>query len=430
MNRCKTLLASALLLTACSQPVHADVQAWEITIEKGNASLRQNHIAEAEKLFRLALKQAEATKDPMSIAVTANNVGEVLYRQKHYAQAEPFYRRSLQLKEKALGKDDRALASVLGALADTLAGEGKKTEAGQLRSRASALLGPKPTLSQEQKDKWQSLSDAGKKAVLGNNLAEADRLHTAALAIVDKADPNGLRRAVSLQCLGEIALKRKDYAVAERLLTQALDLKLRIPDSKSTAAITMGHLAGLYYSTGKVEKCIEYQKNAIWLFEDSEGKEAKNTVIALENLAVTYQDLKRAADEEPLLKRLLAITEKQKGMNSVEAADRRTMLAAILVDQGKLTEAFPLLTESVSAYDALHSKASQHTARALDLLALCYARKADWESALPAMRRAVVDYETVYGKDDPQARGANDDLKRMEADAKLPPPPISAKPKQ
>lgn len=417
MKRNSVLIATTILFSACVPSAFADVQAWEVTIEKGNAALRQNHMPQAEREFRLALKQAESTKEPMSIAVTANNVGEVLYRQKRYVQAEPFFRRSLQLKEKALGKDDRALAPVLGALADTLTAEGKTEEAKRVRDRAAALAGHRPTLTRAQKDEWQRLSDAGKKAVNSNHLDEAERLHKAALAVVEKADPNGLRRAVSLQCIGEVALKRRDYATAEPLLVQALDLKLRIPDSKSTAAITMGHLAALYLATGKTDKCIEYQKNATWLFEDSDGKDAENTMIAVENLAGTYQDLNRPADEEPLLKRLLDHAEKTSGAKSIEAADRRTMLAGVVVDQGRLPEALPLLEASVSAYEEKHAKASQHTARAYDLSSICYARKREWGKALPAMRRAVSDYETVYGKGDPNPVGARNDLKRMEADA-------------
>ena len=90
--------------------------------------------SESEPLYKRSLEIGEKAlgKDHPGVAVSLNNLALLYWRQGRYSESEPLFRRSLEIKEKTLGKDHPDVAVTLGNLALLYQGQGKYSEAEQM----------------------------------------------------------------------------------------------------------------------------------------------------------------------------------------------------------------------------------------------------------------------------------------------------------
>ena len=91
----------ALAITLCAVTSSAQAPSWEIENAAGVRAYQERKYAEAENVFRDALRQAEkfGESDPR-FATAINNLAAVLHAEGNYADAEQLYRRALTLCEK------------------------------------------------------------------------------------------------------------------------------------------------------------------------------------------------------------------------------------------------------------------------------------------------------------------------------------------
>jgi tetratricopeptide (TPR) repeat protein len=120
---------------------------WEQDSAKASEAFQQGRYAEAETLWKSALKDAESflPEDPR-LVVSLKNLAQLYDDQKKSAEAEPLYQRLLAIEEKRLGPDHPDLATTLYHLAKLYQAHGKSAEAEPLYQRALAIrdrvLGP------------------------------------------------------------------------------------------------------------------------------------------------------------------------------------------------------------------------------------------------------------------------------------------------
>ena len=71
---------------------------WERAMSEGMVAYQQGRYAEAERLFKAALEEAEKfeSQDPR-LAESLSALAELYSTQSQYAQAEPLYRRALAI---------------------------------------------------------------------------------------------------------------------------------------------------------------------------------------------------------------------------------------------------------------------------------------------------------------------------------------------
>ena len=69
-----------------------------------------------------------------------NNLARLYGSQGRYAEAEPLYKRSLEIREKKLGKDHPDVATALNNLAELYKSQGRYEEAEPLYQRALAIF--------------------------------------------------------------------------------------------------------------------------------------------------------------------------------------------------------------------------------------------------------------------------------------------------
>jgi len=96
-------IAFAITATCCATAAAQDVM-WETYIKAGIEARDRAEYAKAEKLYRAALREAEAfgPQDPR-LATSLNNLGLLYATQGKYAEAMPLLKRALAILEKVLG---------------------------------------------------------------------------------------------------------------------------------------------------------------------------------------------------------------------------------------------------------------------------------------------------------------------------------------
>lgn len=134
------LVAVSLVTLVLTCQTSLGQENWNTYIHAGQKALQGGRYAEAEKLFRDALKEAEALglEDPR-VATTLNDLAFLYDIQGKHAQAEPPYRRALEIWEKALGSEHPLVAFTLERTASLLRKLRRETEAAELEARARAI---------------------------------------------------------------------------------------------------------------------------------------------------------------------------------------------------------------------------------------------------------------------------------------------------
>ena len=113
---------------------------WEKYNAAGVKAYEQAHYAEAERHWKIALKEAETfgPQDPR-LATSLTNLALLYHHQGRYAEAEPLHQRALAILEKALGPEHPLVVRGLENYAALLRETNRSGEAKKLETRAKAI---------------------------------------------------------------------------------------------------------------------------------------------------------------------------------------------------------------------------------------------------------------------------------------------------
>jgi tetratricopeptide (TPR) repeat protein len=85
---------------------------WETYLDAAKTAAQQGRHADAEKMFSVALKEAEQFgAQDVRVATTLSALADLYRGQNKWPEAEPLYRRALTIQEKALPADHLAIRS-------------------------------------------------------------------------------------------------------------------------------------------------------------------------------------------------------------------------------------------------------------------------------------------------------------------------------
>ncbi len=179
----------------------------------------------AERLYRQALALLEkVSRDPKAdpaIATIFHNLGGLEHSRGRFEKGEPFARRSVEIRERAHGKDHPAVAADVAALAAILDGCGKPEEAEPLYRRAIAIF-----TKRYGKEHFEVAFNLAQLAVLYQSLgktAKADAHYKKALPLLEKSlGKEHPTVALTLANLASLRLEQKKIAEGKKLCARAL----------------------------------------------------------------------------------------------------------------------------------------------------------------------------------------------------------------
>lgn len=113
---------------------------WAELKLRAEQACEQNEFEESEKLWWLALREAEDAQNVQMLCMCLDGLAEVFIKQSRYAEAESLYRESLGKKAKVLGEKHAIVGRAANNLAHVLYRDGKMTDAEITLKKALNIL--------------------------------------------------------------------------------------------------------------------------------------------------------------------------------------------------------------------------------------------------------------------------------------------------
>ena len=252
----------------------------------GYKALKEGKYAEAEKLFRTAIQEAESAQvQDSTLANSLNGLALTFYRQGKYPEAEPLFKRALQLNGRFSGADSANVAVVLNNLAGLYESQAKYAEAEPLYKRALAIHEQK--LGAEHPSVATTLNNLRSLYRTQQKFDEAVVLQRRVIEIREKklaADHPDLAYARwALAALLEIQGQTDEAA---KLETQALEVLRRRPRSGDTAeALRLTKEANTHFENGDYVRAEALYSSARSVYEQAIGPDAANVAQLWDNLS-------------------------------------------------------------------------------------------------------------------------------------------------
>ncbi len=217
--------------------------------------------------------------------------------------------------------------------------------------------------------------------------------------------------ALSLSKLGSLYRSMGDYATAERLLRQAVDIdKQVLGESHPDTGSCLNGLGLLYVSMGEYAKAEAIDRQVLAIREKSFGEKSSETATSLNNLASLYQSLGDLPKAEPLYQQALAIDKQVYGEEHRQTANALNNLGVLDLEAGNAAKAEPLFRKALAIRRKLLGENHPDTAMSLQNLASVLARKGAVKEAESLDLQVIAIRKRVLGERHPDTAVALNNL--------------------
>jgi tetratricopeptide (TPR) repeat protein len=262
---------------------------------------------------------------------------------------------------------------------------------------------------------WKTLYDAGEKARLGQNFAEAEKQLRLALRQAQNIGSGNSRIMATLKSLSDVLEAEGKNDEAESLLKRLLeaDRAEHGPKSAEVAGDT-SRLALLYRHADRYQESEESFLKSLAIMKEA-GKKVSpaQRVALLSSFAVLYMDMGNYFQSENLLRQALSISESATGESSVATADCLSKLSRLYAVQNRFSEAEPLLERSLQMEESLLGPGNLALSRDLVELGKLYGEHGEMKEAESLLKRALTLQEKVLGPDHPDNAASLLELSRF-----------------
>ena len=171
-------------------------------------------------------------------------------------------------------------------------------------------------------------------------------------------------------------------------------------DGQQGSTSALSREARMLYDQGRYAEAIPLYLQLVETRERTLGADHPSTVIAVNNLAVTYKVLGRYADAEPLYLRTLDTQERLLGADHQDTLTSVNNLGQLYEAQGRYADAEPLLLRALEARERTLGPDHPQTLLSVDNLASLYARQRRDAEAEALALRALEGRERTLGPED------------------------------
>ncbi len=266
---------------------------WEEYNEGGRRSFGLGQFAEAEELFRAAVREGEQLgADSPHLATSLNALGQLRLQAKDFAEAETCFTRALAIRQKTYGADSHAIAPSLNNLSALHDAKGETEQAVELLRRSLTIT----------------------EQALGASHPDV---------------------AVALTTLAKLHFKRRDFAKADRLLLRLLETKRALGKDHPEVATVLGSLAKLRQAVNKHGPAEQLWRQSLAIRERAFAPNDPILATTLENVAdcCAAQDGK-LLEAIALRERALVIREAAVGAGHPSVATARAKLGELRARPG------------------------------------------------------------------------------------------------
>jgi serine/threonine-protein kinase len=357
--------------------------------------------SDAEPLFEevVALRAAALGREHIDFARSLVRLADLRYERGRY-DAEPLYADALEIFRKALGADSPELVRAQIGLALVLRARGLYPDADSLLRMSLEVA---RTLPETELDIPIALSFLGKLRMRDGDFDEAERLLSEALtlrlSLLGREHP---AVANALDALGELQLARGDAGSAETYFSEALAIRGALYEERHTdVASGLTYLARARLETGDLVATDTLLSKALPIFRRAFGDDSPDVAEVLERMGDTGVALGDLEAADSLYERALDIW---RGKDVEPTHDRvATLLVRIgtlRMRQGELRAALPLLRQGLTLRRRALPEGHWKVAEAMSMLGDCLSRLGRFEQAEPLLVQGLADLRRVRGEQD------------------------------
>lgn len=321
----------------------------------------------SEPLYMLALDFSEKYLSEKQVLTILYNLA-VLYEERYgykEPETEQLYKRALEICEEQQGQEHLNTARLLNHLALLYVNQGRYTEAEPLFKRAARI-----------------------------SITRYQDRYTDSNPLTKKYREIIVLFVTYLENLASLFAIQGRYAEAEQLYKNVLEMHQENLDgilTSGNAMPTVGALVRLYTAQGRYAEAEEYCKDVLYFRVSLYGIYSPSMMMLMENLAFLYQNQKRFADAELLLKIVLNFHENRR--NQRTTALSLDNLAELYRIQGRYTESEPLYKRALAIRETQFGKTHPVTASSLNHLASLYTDQGRYAVAEPLLNQAITIFE-------------------------------------
>ena len=255
--------------------------------------------------------------------------------------------------------------------------------------RAMGRLLPEKGKTIEYQD-WPTL------APLVNHVRElANHCQQQELASTDAADV--------FHATGAYLLERGQYALADPLLTQSLDLRRKLlGEEHEDIATSLNQAAWTHQLQGRYGEAEPLFLQALAMRQRLLGNEHSDVASSLNNLALLYKKQGRYREAEPLYQQALAMFQRLLGDEHPAIATSLNNLALLYKNQGRYSEAKPLFQSALAMTKRLLGDEHPAIATSLNNLALMHYELGQYSFSEDLYKEALEIDHNVFGSESPE----------------------------
>jgi len=178
-------------------------------------------------------------------------------------------------------------------------------------------------------------------------------------------------------------------------------------------------LAAAYQAAGQPAAAIPLFEQTLVSLERLLGPDDPDTLTAQKNLAATYQEVGRPAEAILLFRLILAARERVLGAHHPDTATSRNNLASAYREAGRAAEAIPLVQQNLAVRERQLGPDHSSTLAARNNLATTYRAAGRPAEAIPLFEQNLAACEQLLGADHPRTVASRRNLTRARQDAGL-----------
>lgn len=286
----------------------------------------------------LILNRAAKDADPLEIANSLNNVGEVYRRQGLFAKAETHFRETLAIHQAELAPEDPLVALSLSQLGLVLVDLNQFEEAQALQERALAIRSK--VLGPEHPETGNSLNNMGYLSWRLGKMQEAQGYFAKAYAVTLAA--LGAEHRQTMDTRNLFALVLKDLGEQDAALQHFEDnlgiQKRRLGEHPDTAR-TLNNLGHIREALGDLEGSYQYQLQGLNMQLKVLGEHHPETMVSVSNVGYTLRASGRNLEALPYYQQALKMSFEMLGEDHIETIVSYNNLGKLLLVLGLSHEA-------------------------------------------------------------------------------------------
>ena len=349
----------------------------------------------------LELREKALGKDHPDVAESVTTLAGVYQAKSEFGKAEPLYQRALKIREKALKEDHICVAQSANQLAGLYKDMAAYSKAEPLYKRALTIRQAK--LGEQSLEVAQSNSDLGGLYLAMGNYGAAEPYYQQALTVRKaKLGADAPEVADTENELGNLSRQRGDYPLAETRFKQALAIReKKLPPADPRIAESVGDLAALYQSLGDLKAAEPLLRRALELRQKALGADHPSVAESLAQLAELVLVQGNSGEAEQLLLRALKIRETKLGANHPQVAESCSDLGDLYFAKTELGKAEQNYQRSLEIRQKALGAEHPAVARSLFKLASLYRARGDFARAEPLYQKSLQQREKLLGSQHP-----------------------------